>query len=109
MRISDWSSDVCSSDLATCGRRHRSSLALTRPRRAYGGAMLPDGTYDVIVVDAEAEGDDGLRLELTLLDGPHKGEVVSLRATGSGVDELDALGTPGTLTDRKSTRLNSSH
>ncbi|HEY9556417.1 MAG TPA: hypothetical protein VIR58_06770 [Acidimicrobiales bacterium] len=60
--------------------------------------MLPDGTYDVIVVDAEAEGDDGLRLELTLLDGPHKGEVVSLRATGSGVDELDALGTPGTLT-----------
>src|SRR3546814_11037076 len=60
--------------------------------------MLPDGTYDVIVVDAEAEGDDGLRLELTLLDGPHKGEVVSLRATGSGVDELDALGTPGPLT-----------
>src|SRR3546814_9728374 len=39
---------------ATCGRRHRSSLALTRPRRAHGGAMLPAGPYDVIVVDAES-------------------------------------------------------
>ena len=61
--------------------------------------MLPDGTYDVFVVDAEAAGPDGvLNLEVTILGGPHKGDVVSLRAAGLGVDELAALGSPGTMT-----------
>jgi len=61
--------------------------------------MLPDGTYDVFVVDAVADGDGGaLRLELTILSGEHKGELVPMRAAGLGVDELDALGRPGTLT-----------
>jgi hypothetical protein len=61
--------------------------------------MLADGTYDTIVVDAEASGDgDGLRLDLTILTGPHKGEVVSMRASGLGVDELDVLALPATLT-----------
>ncbi len=61
--------------------------------------MLPDGTYDVIVVDATIDGDDGvLRLELTILGGEHKGEVVPMRAAGLWVAELDALGTPGSLT-----------
>lgn len=61
--------------------------------------MLPDGTYDVFVVDAEAEGPgDRLRLDLTILAGEQRGEVVAMRADGLGVSELDALGTPGTLT-----------
>jgi len=60
--------------------------------------MLEDGTYDAFVVDAEDVGGGVLRLDLTVLTGPHKGEVVSLRAAGLGVDELDALGTPATLT-----------
>ena len=61
--------------------------------------MLPDGTYDVFVVDAEAIGTgDRLRLDLTILAGDQKGEVVTMQAEGLGVDELDALGTPGTLT-----------
>ena len=63
--------------------------------------MLDDGTYDVIVVDAERlEGEPlpTLRLEVALLDGARKGEVVSMRAAGLAVDELDALGLPGTLT-----------
>lgn len=61
--------------------------------------MLPDGTYDVFVVDAEAEGPgDRLRLDLTILAGEQRGEVVSMRADGLGVSELGALGTPGTLT-----------
>lgn len=59
--------------------------------------MLPDGTYDVIVVDAEATG-SSLRLDLTILAGDQKGEVVSMQAVGLAVGELDALGTPGTLT-----------
>lgn len=63
--------------------------------------MLPDGTYDVFVVDAEAAAPTGtLRLDLTILTGDHKGQVVSMRAEGLGVDELAALGTPGTLTVR---------
>jgi hypothetical protein len=63
--------------------------------------VLPDGSYDVIVVDAEAiDAGDQLRLDLTILAGDLKGEVVSMRADGLGVGELDALGTPGTLTVR---------
>ena len=64
--------------------------------------MLDDGVYDAFVVDAvadvSAEGVPGLHLDLTILAGPHKGEVVSLRAEGLGVDELDCLGMPATLT-----------
>lgn len=62
--------------------------------------MLPDGTYDVFVVDASALPGDGggLRLEVTILAGDHKGEVVAVNAVGLDVDEVDALGTPGTLT-----------
>ncbi len=60
--------------------------------------MLPDGTYDVFVVDAEAVEPTGLRLDLTILAGEHKGELVSMRADGLGVGELAALGLPGTLT-----------
>ncbi len=64
--------------------------------------MLDDGTYDVIVVDAESDAGDGdagasLRLDLTILAGPHKGEMVSMRAIGLGVDDIGALGMPGTL------------
>jgi hypothetical protein len=61
-------------------------------------AVLADGRYDVIVVDATADGPGALRLELTVLDGERKGEVLSLRAEGLAVDEVAALGMPGTLT-----------
>ena len=61
--------------------------------------MLPDGAYDVLVVDAEATDPTGvLRLDLTILGGEHKGDVVSMRAEGLDADELAVLGTPGTLT-----------
>jgi hypothetical protein len=57
---------------------------------------LPDGRYDVLVVDASAGGDD-FAIEITILGGPHKGEVVGLRATGFDADEIELLGLPGTL------------
>ena len=57
---------------------------------------LPDGTYDVIVVDATAD-DGALAFEITILGGAHKGEVVALRASGLAADELELLGLPGTL------------
>ena len=60
---------------------------------------LPDGTYDVFIVDAdETSTDDTLRLSVTIVGGDHKSDVVDLTATGLGVDAIDAMGMPGTLT-----------
>ena len=59
--------------------------------------MLEDGTYDVLVVDADST-DGGVHVELTVLAGPHKGEVVALTAAGLERDPLDLLAAPGTLT-----------
>ncbi|MHB8438460.1 MAG: hypothetical protein ACYDD4_04775 [Acidimicrobiales bacterium] len=65
---------------------------------------LPDGTYDVIVVDAETTDDGHARIELTVTMGPHVGLVVALRGSDvpvpsdgplRGVTAL--LGIPGTL------------
>ena len=60
--------------------------------------MLPDGSYDVVVVDAQEGSEAGaVALELTLLAGEHKGEVVRITATGIDRDPLDLLAVPGTL------------
>jgi hypothetical protein len=59
--------------------------------------VLEDGEYDVIVVDGEGD-EGGMRLDVAVLAGAHKGEVVSIRAEGLGLDPVDALGLPGTLT-----------
>jgi hypothetical protein len=57
---------------------------------------LPDGRYDVLVVDATV-GTDDFAIELTIVSGEHKGEVVGVRATGFEADEVALLGMPGTL------------
>lgn len=65
--------------------------------------MLPDGTYDVIVVDAEETEDDDVRIELTITLGPHVGRMVKLRrrhvdpGRRAEEDPLALLGVPGTL------------
>jgi hypothetical protein len=65
---------------------------------ARDGSALDDGTYDALVVDAETGGDGWCRVELTLLDGAHKGEVVAVRTEGVAPgDALDLLGIPATL------------
>ena len=71
------------------------SLALSPPPTV--AVVLPDGRYDVFVVDATADG-PVLAVDVTILAGEHKGEVLSVRAQGLAVDELEALGLPGTLT-----------
>lgn len=60
-------------------------------------APLPDGTYDAIVVDADARDDGTTALELTVLAGPLKGQVVELAGPTRG-DALDLLGIPATIT-----------
>ena len=58
---------------------------------------LPDGTYGAIVVDA-SEGSEGTTaLELAVLAGAYKGEVVALQGP-AGADPLDLLGLPATIT-----------
>ena len=67
--------------------------------------MLPDGTYDVIVVDAEPGDDGDLHIEVTISLGPRVGDVIPLRgrhiARGSDAtvteDPYALLGVPGTL------------
>jgi hypothetical protein len=58
--------------------------------------MLEDGSYDALVVDASTDGET-MALDLTILGGTHKGEVIALRAEGLDADELELLGMPGTL------------
>ena len=58
---------------------------------------LADGTYDAMVVDAEQRADGRITCDVTLLDGEHKGDVVSIVAD-LAVDPLDLLAMPATLT-----------
>jgi hypothetical protein len=67
--------------------------------------FLPDGTYDVIVVDAENTEDGDVTIELTITLGPFVGHVIPLRArhvddrraNATPSDPLALLGVPGTL------------
>ncbi len=58
-----------------------------------GASPLPDGTYDAFVIDV-----DGSSFELTLVAGPHKGEVVHVTSSAPPPDPTDAIGMPATLT-----------
>src|SRR3546814_1335502 len=111
MRISDWSSDVCSSDLP-----EHANLAAETDGRIYN--------YDVRIVDADgrdvAPGEEGEILArgpsmflgytdwqetMKAVDGHgyfHTGDLVRAGPEGS-------IAVRGRLKDRKSTRLNSSH
>ena len=63
--------------------------------------MLPleDGVYEVVVVDAqEIHAEDAVRVELVIVAGTQKGEVIALRALHFDHDALSILGRPGTLT-----------
>ena len=59
--------------------------------------VLPDGSYDALVVDAHLDEDGTLRLEVTITTGEHKGSVVDLRGRFPGRDELDLLAAPARL------------
>jgi len=63
--------------------------------------MLPDGRYDAVVVDAEApdpDVPDTIAIDLAVLAGEHKGEMVTVHASGLDRDPLDLLAVPATLT-----------
>ena len=70
---------------------------------------LPDGTYDVVVVDAELEADDELHIEVAITLGPHIGRIVHLKKKHvdnrgrplEAADPYALLGIPGTLRVRQ--------
>src|SRR3546814_2495908 len=107
MRISDWSSDVCSSDLGEDEQVGPTDLAavflLHRPQQA---ARL----VEIAVVGPTVERGEallpGIRAAATV------GGTISARAVPRHADEertiMPIVGRPPRL-DRKSTRLNSSH
>src|SRR3546814_3926782 len=122
LRISDWSSDVCSSDLSNDVTR------VTAARAGYGAFLTAQGKFlfdffliadgDALVLDTEgARVDDffrrlrmyKLRSRIELSQGGYRA------AVALGDDALDVLGLPAergaaaAFADRKSTRLNSSH
>lgn len=61
-------------------------------------AALADGTYDVFVVNATLDDAGAASLELAVVSGAAKGDVVQLRMNTKGRDPVGIIGLPGTLT-----------
>src|SRR3546814_5991663 len=97
MRISDWSSDVCSSDLAVTLQR---LFQVAAQRRAVLGLLFEDGLLAqqvaVLALDIVAK---GLVHRLGL----------QLQVGGPAQQAEQALAQVDQAQDRKSKRLNSSH
>src|SRR3546814_8756997 len=124
MRISDWSSDVCSSDLATSPKKrligllafgdeaktsaeeaieilHRRgvrSIMLTGDNAGSANAVAKQLGIDEVIANVLPEGKADAVASL-------RGEDRTVAMVGDGVNDAPALA----AADRKSTRLNSSH
>src|SRR3546814_3180476 len=95
MRISDWSSDVCSSDLATLADGRVAGVAVTRAEARLRGTDLATAPRGRLSLDAETRyGPAGAAAQFALAE--------------PGILALHDL-TARFVEDRKSTRLNSSH
>src|SRR3546814_3238484 len=111
MRISDWSSDVCSSDLNTKARiaeMHGIFGAVEQGKQSVFDAIKAIASISIV------KSDGGLSFEI--LAEACRNPLVAERLTAlvdcyrGGVRRLAGLTRPdATAGDRKSTRLNSSH
>ena len=62
---------------------------------------IPDGRYDVFIVDAEPHPDQPesvVSVEVTVVSGEFKGEVIKLNANGISGSDIDLMGMPAVLT-----------
>src|SRR3546814_10071065 len=109
MRISDWSSDVCSSDLVPLHQRLVERDALQLP--GAGGERVVRAV--AVVVPARRSGQGGgllaVAVEHRLTEGDEAVLHRPLRRIGLGHRPRRAGGRQDRDQDRKSTRLNSSH
>src|SRR3546814_4118160 len=109
MRISDWSSDVCSSDL----QQEQPLYVFRKAARHFGRARPFDGTLGVVAYaragdgQAAAKGWKVERLARQPVDSAADEKILIEHRYGAigGVRIADDLA----QADRKSTRLNSSH
>src|SRR3546814_7098230 len=120
MRISDWSSDVCSSDLQVCGLLREQGAAARLSMKVQAGADLPLLWADErlirqillnLVGNAIKFTPAGGRIVIRVEVAETGGMLLSVQDNGIGMSEADlerAL-IPFGQADRKSTRLNSSH
>jgi hypothetical protein len=58
---------------------------------------MPDGRYDVFIVDAETIDETTMRVELAMVTGDDKGDVFAIRGPHLAADPVMLLGLPGTL------------
>lgn len=58
---------------------------------------LPDGVYDVMILDVEAAERQQARVDVVITAGSHRGEVVSLRMSPMQRDPLGLMGLPASL------------
>src|SRR3546814_10317331 len=87
MRISDWSSDVCSSDLSELPQAALGRLVLTNP-------VAADGTINTLEPTSAADNHTPAKLGTS---------------SGSAAPAASTIMEAAMGRDRKSTRLNSSH
>src|SRR3546814_3382819 len=103
MRISDWSSDVCSSDLSLIAGR--SALG---PGLAHLARFLEDGD-PVGLLQGEADVVEAVH-QAVLAEGIDvEGDGAAVRPGDLLLLQIDGDDGVGAARDRKSTRLNSSH
>ena len=58
---------------------------------------LPDGRYDVFVIDAETIDEMTMRVEIALVSGGDRGNIIAVRGPHLADDPVSLLGLPGTL------------
>src|SRR3546814_2353684 len=114
MRISDWSSDVCSSDLLDIAGRGAALVAEAVLMGDRTLADIGDDFHVAVTVHRKA----GMRLDLVVVPHPQGTEAVAHRGGDAGEAEVEPAVQPVDMhaseiverdEDRKSPRLNSSH
>src|SRR3546814_4096038 len=109
MRISDWSADVCSSDLVECRQRLASAQQQRLPR-----SELPDATHDACVIGYIAKAQKILDRTYIRLSSEQRmsKQPFQFRSENQTAVRQHCIMKrlyPQPVADRKSTRLNSSH
>src|SRR3546814_7095177 len=111
MRISDWSSDVCSSDLSLEMRRLLTALlsvmgigeVICASDGIAGLRLFSECAPDLVITDGTMQPMDGYEMTRAIRATHNPGD-----PPGQGGD-VPVLMLSGHMGDRKSTRLNSSH